>query len=140
MKPVVILLFCMGMVCSVLLTACSESADYSDVIDVNEQYIDLLETYVSRLDEAGDASTVADAMHELADGMEVLMPKMKELMGKYPELKNEDQQPERVKALTQKAAEVAKQFMSSMPKIMPDMKDPDVQEAQARIMAVWKNT
>ncbi|MEJ2154072.1 MAG: hypothetical protein P8X96_01950 [Desulfobacteraceae bacterium] len=137
MKPAVILLLCLGTACSIL-TACGGSADYSDVIEVNEQYIDLLETYVGKLDEAADAPAVADAMHELADGLEVLMPRMKELMGKYPELKDEDQQPERVKALTQKAAEVAKQFVRSMPKVMPYMNDADVREAQARIGAIWK--
>ncbi len=139
MKPAAIWMFCVLMACSVLM-GCSGSADYSEVIEVNEQYIDLLETYAGKLNEAGDATAVADAMHELADGLEVLMPKMKEMMGKYPELKNEDQQPERVKALTQKAAEVAKQFVGSMPKIMPYMNDPDVQKAQMRMAAVWKNS
>ncbi len=139
MKQAGILMVCVVMVCSVV-TACGDKADYSEVIEVNEQYITLLEDYVRNLDEAGDASAVADAMHELADGLEEVMPKMKELMGKYPELKNADQQPERVRALTKKAAEVAKQFLGSMNKVMPYMNDPDVQEAQARIGSVWQKS
>ena len=138
MKSAGILLFCVVMACSIL-TACGDKADYSEVIEVNEQYILLLEAYVSQLDEAGDASAVADAMHELADGLEEVMPKMKELMGKYPELKNADQQPERVREMTKKAADVAKQFLGSMRKVMPYMQDPEVQEAQNRIGAVWQN-
>ena len=138
MKSAGILLFCVVMACSIL-TACGDKADYSEVIEVNEQYILLLESYVSQLDEAGDASAVADAMHELADGLEEVMPKMKELMGKYPELKNADQQPERVREMTNKAADVAKQFLGSMSKVMPYMQDPEVQEAQNRIGTVWQN-
>jgi len=61
-------------------------------------------------------------------------------MGKYPELKNADQQPERVRELTQKASEVAKQFLGSMNKVMPYMNDTEVQEAQQRIGTVWKNS
>ncbi len=139
MKPAGILLFCVVMVCSIL-TACGGKADYAEVIEVNEQYILLLESYVSQLDQAGDATAVADAMHELADGLEEIMPKMKELMGKYPELKNADQQPERVREMTEKAAEVAQQFLGSMSKVMPYMQDPEVQEAQARIGAVWQKS
>lgn len=139
MKPAGILLFCMVMVCSIL-TACGGEADYSEVIEVNEQYISLLESYVSQLDEAGDATAVADAMHELADGLEEVMPKMKELMGKYPELKNADQQPERVREMTKRAAEVAEPFLGSMSKVMPYMQDPEVQQAQARIGAVWQKS
>ena len=139
MKSAGMMLFCVVMVCSIL-TACGGKADYSEVIEVNEQYIMLLESYVGQLDEAGDATTVADAMHELADGLEEIMPRMKELMGKYPELKNADQQPEKVRELTEKAAEVAKQFLGSMSKVMPYMQDPEVQEAQKRIGEVWQNT
>ncbi len=134
------MLFCCVAMTGAILTACGSKVDYSEVIEVNERYIDLLETYVGNLDKAGDATDVADALHELADGLEVLVPEMKKIMGKYPELKNEDQQPERVKALTQKSAEVAKQFIGSMTKVMPYMNDPQVREAQERIGTVWKNS
>lgn len=138
MKPIA-MLFCCVVMAGAMLAACGSSVDYSEVIEVNEKYIELLETYTSDLERAGGASDVADAMHELADGLEVVLPEMKKLMGKYPELKNEDKQPERVKALTQKAAEVAKQFVGSMTKVMPYMNDPEVRQAQERIGSVWKN-
>ncbi len=139
MKPAAVLIFCVVMV-GVLLTGCGGKADYSEVIEVNERYIDLLESYVGKLDDAGDAASVADAMHELADGLEELIPQMKAVMGKYPELKNRDQQPERVRELTRRAAEVAQEFMGSMRKVMPYMNDPAVQEAQARIGQVWQQS
>ncbi len=138
MKPIA-MLFCCIVLAGAMFTACGSKVDYSEVIEVNEKYIELLETYTSNLDSAGGASDVADAMHELADGLEVVLPEMKKLMGKYPELKNEAKQPERIKALTQKATEVAQQFIGSMAKVMPYMNDPEVRQAQERIGSVWKN-
>ncbi len=109
---------------------------YSDAIQLNRQYIDLMDQYLSDLDESGSAADVAKAMNDYADELEVLWPKMQAVSEKYPELKDRSNQPEEMKASQQEVEEVAKRFGSSMMKVMPYMRDAEVRKAQKRLQGI----
>jgi len=112
---------------------------YGDCVKLNEKFVQLMQDYVGSLEKATSAKTVAEAMNRFADGMRVLGPKLKEMTEKYPELKDKNNQPEALKASREKAEEVGKRMAGSFMKIMPYMRDPQVQAAQKRVAKAMTN-
>ena len=109
---------------------------YSDVNKMNEKFVDLMESYVEDLNKSDNAKEVAKAINRYADSLEDLWPKMQQLSEKYPELKDNNSLPEELKASQKSAEEVGKKMAGAMMKIMPYMRDPEVQKAQQRLGAV----
>jgi len=111
---------------------------YSDAVEVNEEFLDVMIDYVDGLEKADNAGKIADAMNEFADRMAVLGPKMKKISEKYPELKDQNSQPEAFKKLRKKSEEMEKKFSGSFMKTMKYMKDPEVRKAQQRLSAAMQ--
>jgi uncharacterized protein YjgD (DUF1641 family) len=111
---------------------------YGDAIELNERFVGLMEEYVVSLEKSASAKEVIAAMSRFADGMEVLGPKMKEMAEKYPEWRDKNSQPEALKPSQEKVEEVAEKFQGSIMKIMPHMRDPEVQAAFKRVSAAMK--
>jgi len=106
---------------------------YGDYVELNEKFVQLFQEYVGSLEKATSANEVAATMSRFADGMQDLGPKLKEMMEKYPELKDKNNQPEALRASGEKAEELGKRMAGSFMKIMPYMRDPQVQAAQKRV-------
>lgn len=111
---------------------------YSDVIKVNEEFAELTEEYVDNLENATSGKEVAQAMNRFSDGFEKLAPRMQEAITKYPELKDESNNPKELQESKKRTEEVGKRFAGSFMKMMPYMKDPEVQAAQKRMSEVLK--
>ena len=109
---------------------------YSDVKKVNEEYIQLVEKYISDMDKATSAKDAAKAINSFGDGMEKVLPEMKKMSEKYPELKNNVTPPEELKESQMKAEATGKKMVGAMMKIMPYMRDPEVQTAQKRLSTI----
>jgi hypothetical protein len=119
---------------SLVMIGCGSK--YSDAIQINEEYIDLMDTYISGLDKADSAKDAAKVINKFADGLEKIWPEMQKLSEKYPELKDTANPPEELED-TQKRAEAAGQKMAgAMMKMMPYMQDPEVRKAQERLGAI----
>lgn len=106
---------------------------YSDAVEVNEAFLDVMLDYTDGLEKADNAGKIAEAMNEFADRMTVLGPRMKKISEKYPQLKDEKNQPEELKKLRKKGDELEKKFSESFMKTMQYMNDPEVQKAQQRL-------
>lgn len=115
----------------VLVIGCG--GKYSDVVEVNKDFIALMSDYVDAVANVGSAGDAAKAINKLADGMEKLAPEMKALEEKYPELKDTENVPEEIKAMEKDMEAVGQKFAGSFMKLMPYMADKDVQSAQARL-------
>lgn len=111
---------------------------YSDVIKVNEEFAELTEAYVDNLENATSGKEVAQAMNRFSDGFEKLAPRMQEAITKYPELKDESNNPKELQESKKRTEEVGKRFAGSFMKMMPYMKDSEVQAAQKRMSEVLK--
>jgi uncharacterized protein YjgD (DUF1641 family) len=111
---------------------------YSDYMEANKEFVQLMDEYVASLEKATSGKEITIAMNHFADGMEVLGPKMKAMEKKYAELDDVNNQPEQVRLSLQKAEEVAKKYPVSFSKIMPYMKEPEVQEAFKRVVKAMK--
>lgn len=125
--------------CSMLLvfgSACG--SEYSDVVDVQKDFIDLSADYNSDMEKADSAKNIAAAMNAYAKGLESLAPRIKEINEKYPELRDPEQMPEEVKQTAEEQAEVMQKVSSSFMKAMPYMNNAAVQEAQQRITAAMQ--
>ncbi len=105
---------------------------------MNDEYINLVQTYISDLEKADSAKACAKAIDQFADRLDTLWPKMKKLSEKYPELKDRNNIPEELKDSQKKAEDVGKQMGQSFMKLMPYMKDPEVQAAQKRLGEIMK--
>ncbi|MBC2717353.1 MAG: hypothetical protein HF978_18770 [Desulfobacteraceae bacterium] len=114
------------------------SGKYSDAVEVNEEFLDVMIDYLEGLDKADSAGKVAASMNKFADRMAVLGPKMKKISEKYPELKDENSQPEEFKELRKKGDAMEKKFAGSFMKTMKYMNDPEVQKAQQRLSAAMQ--
>ena len=112
---------------------------YSDVIEVNQKFIQLMSDYVKAVDNVDNAGDAADAINELADGMEKLSPQMKDLQKKYPELQTAEDLPEELQMSEQEMETVSRDFGASFMKLVPYMSDPEVQQAQQRLSQVMSN-
>jgi len=121
-------------VCLLALTlAAGCGGKYSDVKQVNEEYVEMVETYVADLEKADDKDDVVKAMNNFTDDLEEIWPRMRELAEKYPELENSDEPPEELKESMENAEKVGAKIASSFMKIMQYMDDPEVQAAQERM-------
>ena len=129
MKPLMYLLCC---VLLVFTFACG--GKYSDAVEVQEDFIALAGDFVDAMDSADSSDKVAAAMNNYADGLEDLMPRLREISEKYPELKNPDQVPEKLAQTAEEHQAVMQKVGSSFMKAMPYMGNPDVQQAQERIV------
>ena len=109
---------------------------YSDVKKVNEEYVQLIEDYISDLNKATSAKEAAKAINAFSDGMEKVLPEMKKVAQKYPELKNNATPPDELKESQMKAEETGKKMVGAMMKLMPYMRDPEVQKAQKRLSTI----
>jgi hypothetical protein len=127
-------LFLCALAVSFLMAGCG--GKYADAKKVNKEYIELAKKYIADLNEVESAKDAAKAMNRFADGMEGLWPKMKALSEKYPELRDRNNPPEELKGIQTEAQEIGKKMGASMMKIMPYMKDPEVQQAQKRLQEV----
>jgi len=112
---------------------------YSDVIEVNQKFVQLMSDYVKAVDKVDNAGDAADAINELADGMEKLSPQMKDLQKKYPELQTAEDLPEEIQMSEQEMETVSRDFGASFMKLVPYMSDPEVQQAQQRLSQVMSN-
>ncbi|MFP4445075.1 MAG: hypothetical protein ACLFPD_02355 [Desulfosudaceae bacterium] len=109
---------------------------YSDVIEVNQKFIQLMSAYVKAVDKVDNAGDAAAAINELADGMEKLSPRMKDLQKKYPELRTAEDLPEEIQMSEQEMETVSRDFGASFMKLAPYTSDPEVQQAQQRLSQV----
>ena len=132
-KGLLFLLLCVLAV-SFLFAGCG--GKYSDAKKVNEEYVTLIQRYVDDLDKVANAKDAAKAIDRFVDGMKTLWPKMKALAEKYPELKDRNNPPEELKEIQAKAQEMGKKMGGAMMKLMPYMKDPEVQKAQKRLQEI----
>lgn len=122
-----------------LIAGCTGSkGKYADAKEVNKEYMALVQGYIDDLDKTENAQDAAKAIDRFADGMQALWPKMKALAEKYPELKDRDNIPEELMEMQAEAAEVGKKMGAAMMKLMPYMKDPEVQKAQKRLQETMK--
>lgn len=111
---------------------------YSDMMEVNDQYISVTQTYIDQLNKARTGKDIATAMNKFADEFKKLAPEMKKLSEKYPELMNEEDLPQKVKESQAKATQIGMDLAASFMKIMPHMSDPQVVEAQKRMGEVMQ--
>ncbi len=123
-----------------LLTAVANcgGSKYSDVIEVNDEFVGITGDYLSSLDKADSAKEVASAMDRFSDGLDEILPKMKKMKDKYPELKDPENIPEELKSSQKKAEEMSTQFATSFGKLFQYMRDPEVREAQKRLSEAWQ--
>ncbi len=121
-------------VVSLLIFGCG--GRYSDVKEVNEEYISLIDDYIADIDKAENAGDAAEAINKFADGMEKLWPKMLSLGEKYPELKDESKLPDDIRKLNRKVEETSKKMGAAMVKLIPYMMNGDVIKAQKRLGAL----
>lgn len=129
----------MLVLCFILLVFGSAfGGEYSDVVDVQKDLMDLSADYNADMEKADSAKSVAAAMNAYAKGLESLAPRIKEINEKYPELRDPEQMPEKVKQTAEEQAEVMQKVSSSFMKAMPYMNESAVQEAQQRIMAAMQ--
>jgi hypothetical protein len=124
--------------CMLFLIVGCGGRTYSDYIEANKEFAQLMEEYVASLEKATSGKEVSTAMNHFADRMEVLGPKMKAMEKKYAELDDVDSQPEQVRLSLEKAEEVAKKYPVSFSKIMPYMKESEVQAAFKRVVKAMK--
>ena len=111
---------------------------YSDMMEVNDQYISVTQTYIDQLNKARTGKDIATAMNKFADEFKKLAPEMKKLSEKYPELMNEEDLPQKLKESQAKATQIGMDLAASFMKIMPHMSDPQVVEAQKRMGEVMQ--
>jgi len=123
----------LGLVSLLMIVFIGCGGKYSDAVEVNEAFLDVMLEYTDRVAKADNAGKVAEAMNAFADRMAVLGPKMKKISEKYPELKDEKNQPEAFKKLREKGDELEKRVSGSFMKTMQYMQDPEVQKAQQHI-------
>ncbi len=109
---------------------------YSDVVEVNQKYANLMTAFADDVDKVEKPADAAAAINKLTDGMEKLVPKMKALKKKYPELQDRENMTEELKATEQEMMDAGRAFGSSLMKLMPYMADEKVQQAQARLSTV----
>jgi hypothetical protein len=133
MKRRVFIPFLFALAVMLLIAGCNTGGKYDDAKKVNKEYMALVRGYIDDLDKTESAQDAAKAINRFADGMQALWPKMKALSEKYPELKDRNNIPEELKEMQAEAAEIGKNMGSSMMKLMPYMKDPEVQKAQKRL-------
>ncbi len=112
---------------------------YSDLIEVNQQYADLMKSYIESMDKVDNAAAAAVAVNKLADGMEKLAPKMRDLGEKYLELEKPEKLSKELQESADSVAEVSQKFAESFMKLMPYMSDKKVQEAQKRLSSVMSS-
>ncbi|MBS0013201.1 MAG: hypothetical protein KFF46_04445 [Desulfobacterales bacterium] len=129
----------MLVLCFILLVFGSAfGGEYSDVVDVQKDLMDLSADYNADMEKADSAKSVAAAMNAYAKGLESLAPRIKEINEKYPELRDPEQMPEEVKQAAEEQPEVMQKVSSSFMKAMPYINEAAVQEAQQRIMAAMQ--
>ncbi len=105
---------------------------YSDVREINEEYVKVLKKYITAIDKSDSAKDVTKAMNDFAGSMEDIMPRMRKLQEKYPELRDRKNPPEELRESMKDSEEVGAKFAASMMKIMRYMNDPGVKKAQER--------
>lgn len=135
MRKQLMLLFC----CMIIVSVSGCGGQYSDAVDVQEDFIDLCGDYVADMDAADSAEKVAAAMNNYADGLEDLAPRFREINEKYPELRNPEKQPEQFKKIASEQEEMMQDVSNSFMKAMPYMNDPDVRRAQERIVQAMQS-
>lgn len=109
---------------------------YSDIIEVNRQFVKLMSNYVEAVDKVDSADEAAKAINDLADGMEKLAPEMKAIQKKYPELADAEELPEELEMTEEEMEKVGQKFGNSFMKLMPYMSNQKVQQAQERLTRV----
>ncbi len=119
-----------------LISACSKSSKYSDILEVNEEHLTAMEKYVNEIEKAVNAGDVAKVVEQYADSMEKIIPKMKEMAQKYPELKNETEMPEEFKEFKIRMEALGERFSKSTMNIMKYMQDVKVQESFKKMTTV----
>ena len=131
-KRILVPFFCFLFLSS-LLSGCG--GKYSDAVEANEAFIEMMEAYVESLEKADGAEDVAKAMNRYADAMEDLLPRMKHIAEKYPELNDQNNPPEELKESQKKSEEVGRKMIITMVKAKPYLSDPEVQKALKRFGA-----
>lgn len=106
---------------------------YSDLVEVNTEFVNAMEEYITGMEKASSATEMANAINTFADDVEVLAPKMKKVREKYPELKNNDTVPEELKPVQQKAEDLQNKVAGSFMNMMKYIMNPEVQAAQKRL-------
>ena len=125
-------IFLMLLICGCLcLGGCG--GKYSDVIEVNDQYIEAMESFISDLEKADTPKAMAAGINSFTDKMEEIGPQMAKIAKKYPELKDQSSLPKELKETQARAEEVGKRFAGAFMKIMRFMESDEVRKAQARL-------
>ena len=118
----VLICFCYG---------CGES--YSDVIAVNEDFVEIMEDYSKDLEKADNAKDVVAAINDVAEKLEKLAPRMKKLSEKYPDLDNEKDLPEKLLKSEKDMERVGEKLAGSFMTLVKYIGNPDVMAAQMRL-------
>ena len=128
-------------VMSVLICFCYGcGGSYSDVIEVNEEFVEILEGYSKNLEKADNAKDVAAAINDVAEKMEKLAPKMKKLSEKYPDLKTEKDLPEKLLQSEKDMERVGQKLAGSFMTLAKYIGNPDVMAAQMRLGKAMQST
>ncbi len=123
-----------AMVLFVLVCFCYGcGGNYSDVIEVNEEFVEILEDYSDNLAKADNAKDVASAINDVAEKMEKLAPKMKKLSEKYPDLKTDKDLPEKLLQSEKDMERVGEKLAGSFMTLAKYIGDSEVMAAQMRL-------
>lgn len=116
-----------------IMMGCTGGSKYSDLVEVNTQFVGAMENYAEATGKAESAKDVANAINTFAEKVEQLAPKIKKVRDKYPELDTSGEMPEELKAIQKKAEGLQQQMTASYMNMMKYMSDPEVQNAHKRL-------
>lgn len=116
----------------VFTTGCT-GKKYSDLVEVNTQFVDAMEDYLDATEKATTGKDMARAISDYAEKIEKIAPLMKEMRVKYSELSNPADLPEELQVLNERSAELEQKIMGSYMNMMKFIMDQDVQAAQQKL-------
>lgn len=113
------------------------SADkYDEAAGVLKPYLPAMKRYLNVVENTQISSELAIAMNQLCDKMEELAPKVRRLSKKYPGLENEQRIPARHMQFRNELELLMERFTQSYVRIIPHIGDPQVRNANARMIGI----
>ena len=108
--------------------------EYSDVIEVNNQFADATKEYINAMGKANNASSAAAVTNKFATKVEKIAPQMKRIVDKYPELKDCNNIPDELKKVRERSDNLGGEMAEVMMKTgLTYRDDPEVIKAQQRL-------
>ena len=107
---------------------------YSDAIEVNNQFADACEEYINTMGKANNASSAAAATNKFAAKVEKITPQMRRITKKYPELRNRNNIPDELRKVRERSDNLGGKMAEVMMKTSLTYRDdPEVIKAQQRL-------